>query len=306
METISSRANPKIKSARALRQRKQRDSSGLFLVEGIHHVGAAVEAGAAIEEVHYAPDLLKSQYALEMVEDVSGVGVPCFPVTVEVFNSLADKENPQGILAVVRQRQEKLVDLNPGNFAWGAVCVAPQDPGNVGTILRTVDAVGASGLLLLAGGVDPYLPTAVRASMGAILQGELSQGGVTVGADGGGDPGLDATALHVRLDGPRKRRIARIQESMEVSAEEAERLSVPLNQHPNQAFLPFDDAYVLETRASRRSPHRRSGDSPPVDRDPTLSGLPGGCRGAIDPRRKSHIQTHRHCARRLRTDRISG
>jgi TrmH family RNA methyltransferase len=170
METISSRANSKIKSVRALRQRKQRESSGLFLVEGIHHMGAAVEAGATIEEVYYAPDLLKSQYALDMVENVSGAGVPSFPVTAEVFNSLAEKENPQGILAVVRQRQEEIEDLNPENFAWGVVCIAPQDPGNVGTILRTIDAVGASGLLLLKGGVDPYHPTAVRASMGAIIR----------------------------------------------------------------------------------------------------------------------------------------
>jgi len=170
METISSRSNAKIKSARALRQRKQRESRGLFLVEGIHHVGAAVEAGAAIEDVYYAPDLLKSQYALEMVGNISGAGVACYPVTVDVFNSLAGKENPQGILAVVRQPQEKIEDLNSANFEWGAACIAPQDPGNVGTILRTIDAVGASGLLLLEGGVDPYHPTAVRASMGAIFR----------------------------------------------------------------------------------------------------------------------------------------
>jgi len=170
METISSRSNAKIKTARALRQRKQRESRGLFLVEGIHHVGAAVEAGAAIEEVYYAPDLLRSEYALEMVENVSGAGVACYPVTVDVFNSLAGKENPQGILAVVRQRQEKMEHLNPENFAWGAACIAPQDPGNVGTILRTIDAVGARGLILLEGGVDPYHPTTVRASMGAIFR----------------------------------------------------------------------------------------------------------------------------------------
>jgi TrmH family RNA methyltransferase len=176
METISSRSNAKIKSVRALRQRKKRESRRLFLVEGIHHVGAAVEARTAIEEIYYAPQLLNSQYALEMVENVSRAGVPCFPVTEEVFNSLAGKDNPQGILAVVHQRQEEMEDLNPGNFAWGAACVAPQDPGNVGTILRTIDAVGASGLILLEGGVDPYHPTAVRASMGAIFRQPVVRG----------------------------------------------------------------------------------------------------------------------------------
>lgn len=169
MEIISSRSNSKIKFARALRQRKHRESNRKFLVEGIHHVGAALEAGALVEGIFYAPDLLKSQYVLEMVEDESGISVPCYPTTEDVFTSLAGKENPQGILAVVCQRQEKLGDLNPEVFPWGVACVAPQDPGNMGTILRTIDGVGASGLILLEGGVDPYHPTAVRASMGSIF-----------------------------------------------------------------------------------------------------------------------------------------
>jgi TrmH family RNA methyltransferase len=170
MEIISSRSNPKIKFARALRQRKYRDSSGSTLVEGIHHVGAAVEAGATIEGIYYAPELLKSQYALDLIEEASGRGLPCYGTTGEVFASLAGKENPQGLLAVVQQRQETLSELNPRGFPWGVACIAPQDAGNVGTILRTIDAVGASGLILLDGGVDPYHPTAVRASMGAIFR----------------------------------------------------------------------------------------------------------------------------------------
>ena len=170
MEIISSRSNSKIKSARALQQRRHRESSRKFLVEGIHHVGAAIEAGAMIAGIFYAPELLKSQYALEMIEGASGDGVLCHPTTEDVFSSLAGKDNPQGILAVVRQRQEKLSDLNPEVFSWGVASIAPQDPGNVGTILRTIDAVGASGLILLEGGVDPYHPTVVRASMGAIFR----------------------------------------------------------------------------------------------------------------------------------------
>lgn len=170
MEIISSRSNPKIKSARALQQRKHRESKGSFLVEGIHQVGAAVEAQAKIEGIYYAPELLKSQFALDLIDKVSGRDLPCYATTVEVFASLAGKENPQGLLAVVRQRQETLNDLNPSGFSWGVACIAPQDAGNVGTIMRTIDAVGASGLILLDGGVDAYHPTAVRASMGAIFR----------------------------------------------------------------------------------------------------------------------------------------
>jgi TrmH family RNA methyltransferase len=91
------------------------------------------------------------------------------------FTDLAGKENPQGILAVVRQPSWQLGDLTVENFKWGVALVAPQDPGNIGTILRTIDAVGASGLLLLDDPdnsqfcADPYHPSSVRASMGAIF-----------------------------------------------------------------------------------------------------------------------------------------
>lgn len=170
MEIISSRSNTKVRSARALRWRKERIASGSFLTEGIHLVGAAVESGAQIEMVFYAPDLLQSQFALDLIEETRTSGVPCYPTTAEVFTSLASKEHPQGILAVVHRPEEQLSDLNPESFSWGVACVAPQDPGNVGTILRTIDAVGASGLIILDGGVDPYHPTAVRASMGAIFR----------------------------------------------------------------------------------------------------------------------------------------
>lgn len=170
MEMISSRSNSKIRSARALQQRKQRAASGTFLVEGIHLVGAAVEAGVQIDSIFFAPDLLTSQYALDLIEESSSRGVPCYPTTAEVFTSLAAKEHPQGIVAVVRQAEQQLSNLNPETYPWGVACVVPQDPGNIGTILRTVDAVGASGLILLDGGVDVYHPTVVRASMGAIFR----------------------------------------------------------------------------------------------------------------------------------------
>jgi TrmH family RNA methyltransferase len=169
MTLISSRSNPKIKRARALRGRKARRESGAFLVEGIRHVGEAVEAGAEIEALFYAPDLLDSDFAHSLIEELSRSGVSPQATTAEVFASLADKEHPQGILAIVRQPERRLEALNPANFPWGVALVAPQDPGNLGSILRTVDAVGASGLLLLEQGVDPYHPSAVRASMGALF-----------------------------------------------------------------------------------------------------------------------------------------
>jgi RNA methyltransferase, TrmH family len=169
MALISSRNNPKIKLARLLRQRKARQESGLFLVEGIRPVGEAVQARAQIDTIFYAPDLLTSSFARDLIQTQEQAGVTCLPTTPEVFAALADKENPQGLLALVHKRERNLADLNPENFPWGVALVAPQDPGNLGTILRTVDAVGASGMLLLDSSVDLYHPSAVRASMGALF-----------------------------------------------------------------------------------------------------------------------------------------
>jgi TrmH family RNA methyltransferase len=166
---LTGRNNPKIKQIRTLRQRKGRDETGLFLVEGIRHIGEAVEARAQIETLCYAPGLLTSTFAKELVETQQASGTLCLALEAEVFTSLADKENPQGLLAVVHKPTWTLNQLNPENFPWGVALLAPQDPGNIGTILRTLDAVGASGLLLLENSADPYHPSAVRASMGALF-----------------------------------------------------------------------------------------------------------------------------------------
>lgn len=169
MELISSRNNPRIKQIRALRQRKARQESGLFLVEGLRHVGEAVDAGAKVEALVYAPERLDSSFGWQLVQEQGGRGVPCLAVTVEVLESLSEKDHPVGLLAVVRQPEWKLAQLTPDNFPAGVALVGAQDPGNLGTILRTVDAVGASGVILLEGGVDPFHPQTVRASMGTIF-----------------------------------------------------------------------------------------------------------------------------------------
>jgi TrmH family RNA methyltransferase len=161
---ITSLNNPLIKQARALHQKKARLESGSFLVEGIHHIGEAVAAGWDVDAVLYAPELLTSHFARDLV---ARLGAKPQPVSAQVMESLADKDNPQGILAIVRQKQIEIGHLRSVKTA--AALVAPQDPGNVGTILRTLDAVGAEALFLLEGGVELYHPTIVRSSMGAIF-----------------------------------------------------------------------------------------------------------------------------------------
>lgn len=173
MEIISSRNNPKIKELRLLKQAKIRHQSGLCLVEGIWHFIEAVEAWqnnayVSLVSVFYAPDLLKSELAREIITRISSI-IPCYSITTDLFISLAEKENPQGVIAVVRPKQIRFEQLDVSRHDWLVGLVEPQDPGNIGTILRTMDAVGANGLLLIDGGADPYQSECIRASMGAIF-----------------------------------------------------------------------------------------------------------------------------------------
>lgn len=174
--TLLSRNNPRVKQVRKLLvQRKERDSARLFVVEGIRHVGEAIAAHASVEYLCYAPDLLTSDFARQLIHDQSQLGIPCLAVDGDTFTSLAGKDNPQGIIAVAHQPRMQLDSFTGENFKWGVALVAPQDPGNIGTILRTIDAVGANGLLLLDDpsnnqlSTDAYHPSSVRASMGAIF-----------------------------------------------------------------------------------------------------------------------------------------
>lgn len=176
MTTLTSRNNPKIKQVRQLlTHRKERERTGLFVAEGIRHVGEAVEARASVETICYAPSLLTSEFANQLVDEQARLGIPCLALDEDTFSGLADKDNPQGILAVIRKPERTLADLSAANFPWGVALVASQDPGNIGAILRTIDAVGASGLLLLDDPendqycADPYHPSSVRASMGSIF-----------------------------------------------------------------------------------------------------------------------------------------
>jgi RNA methyltransferase, TrmH family len=161
---ISSTSNPLVKQVRSLRQRKARAGADLFVVEGLHPVGEALEAGWEVDAILYAPGGLTSSYGQSIL---AGNASRLQPVSSEVMEALADKENPQGILAVVHQRHRGLSDLSL--LQRCVAMVSPQDPGNLGTVLRTMDAAGVDALILVDGGVDPYHPTCVRASMGALF-----------------------------------------------------------------------------------------------------------------------------------------
>lgn len=165
---ITSPSNPTVKAIRALRQRKARDERGLCFVEGIRQVAEAIRSGAAVEQLLVAPELLESPFARQLVAERAAAGDRVLELSRELFAGLSQKDGPQGLAAVVRQRWLALGDLPPAPPAPGYVAlVEPADPGNLGTIIRTADAVGAAGVLLVGPSADPFDPAALRASMGA-------------------------------------------------------------------------------------------------------------------------------------------
>jgi len=166
---ITSGANERIKAIRKLRERKERQSSQQSYVEGLRLVIEAVQLKADIETIIVAPELLTSEIGLKVVAQAKTMNCEILETSAQVFRSIALKDGPQGIAAVVKQRWVDLetVHLNPGDL-WVAL-VEVADPGNLGTILRTLDSVGGKGVILLDRATDPYDLTALRASMGAIF-----------------------------------------------------------------------------------------------------------------------------------------
>ena len=167
MIEITSRRNPLIRLARSLRRGKERRETGLFIVEGLRHTGELLASDFTTEFILYAPESLTSEYGEGLLDAARRAGVPVHSTTAEILDTLSEKKSAAGILAVARRSNLAFTDLAPGG--WTVALVAPHDPGNIGTILRTMDAFRARALLLLDGGADPWQPGTIRASMGAIF-----------------------------------------------------------------------------------------------------------------------------------------
>ena len=168
-ELITSRANPLVKELRALSQKKIRAQRAEFLIQGIQLVLQAISSRAEIKLLVVASEMLTSELAREMVEQQARTGTRVIHVSREVFESFAEREHPTGIAAVIRIAARTLDELRVDSDAIFVALDQVSNPGNLGTILRTADAVNASGVILIGNATDPYAPTALNASRGAIF-----------------------------------------------------------------------------------------------------------------------------------------
>ena len=174
MDTITSTSNPRIKAIRKLRNKKGRQESGNFYVEGLKLVGDALEQHAHIQQLIYCPELMISDFSEDILSMAVEQDIETLNVSRDVFESFALKAGPQGAAAVVKQNWLALEDASVESGLWLAL-EDVQDPGNLGSALRSLDGVGGKGLILLDQSTDAFHPTAVRASMGAIFTQKLVQ-----------------------------------------------------------------------------------------------------------------------------------
>lgn len=173
---ITSPANPLIKSIKKLKEKKERESTNSFYVEGIRAVGEAVRTRQDILQLIYCPALLDSAFGRQLVEDFGPDDDRVIEVSTEVFISFSLKEGPQGLAAVAAQRWDTLKSVEETGGLWTGL-ESIQDPGNLGTILRSSDAAGGKGVILLDNATDAYHPSSVRASTGAIFTQKLVKTG---------------------------------------------------------------------------------------------------------------------------------
>jgi RNA methyltransferase, TrmH family len=154
---------------RRLADRKYRRREGAFVVQGIQPVWQAVEAGAPIETLIVAPDLVRQPAALAMVAEAEAAGTPVARLDALLFGRLADRELPGGLAAIVSFRPGLLTDLPVSADSLYTALHEAANPGNIGTIIRTASAAGAAGVIVIGPAADPYDPAAVKASMGALF-----------------------------------------------------------------------------------------------------------------------------------------
>lgn len=175
MNIIQSSQNNTIKEIKALHLKKNRDAQGLFFVEGIRFVNDAVENGQTIIKVIISDKLENLNGGSELIKKVTSACDDCYIVPEKLFKEISDTQTPQGVLAVLKKREFAFNDvIEQGNSL--VILDSLQDPGNVGTIIRTADAAGVSAVLMSKGCVDLYSPKVLRSTMGSVFHMPIFEG----------------------------------------------------------------------------------------------------------------------------------
>jgi TrmH family RNA methyltransferase len=199
---ITGYSNPLVKRVRSLRDKKHRKREGLFLAEGLRIMTEAREAGALPEMIFYAAEADPHPLGTALMEAVDAAGGEVIATSADILSKMSGKDNAQTLVGVYADRLTPLDRLDRAQADIWLVAQSLRDPGNLGTILRTGDAVGAGGLILVDDCVDPFSVEAVRASMGALFTQHIVQcrWAEFIGWLRGGPGALIGTSLNTDLD----------------------------------------------------------------------------------------------------------
>jgi len=172
---ITAFSNPLIKRVRGLRDKRHRREEGLFLAEGLRILAEAEETGLLPLWLFFADDSATHPIVTRLIAKVEGVGGEAIRTSRDILHKLSGKENPQTVIGVYPQPETGLDRIDRSRSGIWLVAQSLRDPGNLGTMLRTGDAVGAGGLILIDECVDPFSVEAIRASMGAVFTQAVAQ-----------------------------------------------------------------------------------------------------------------------------------
>jgi RNA methyltransferase, TrmH family len=166
---VTAFSNLTVKLLRSLRDKKARRQHGLFLAEGLRILAEARDSGRLPEIVAFSAEGAAHPLAAEIIAATEAAGGDAIETTPDILSKMSGKDNPQMLLGAYRQPETSLEKIDRAKAPLWIVVQALRDPGNIGTILRTGDAVGAGGLILIDDCADPFSVEAVRASMGAVF-----------------------------------------------------------------------------------------------------------------------------------------
>lgn len=197
VKEVTSLTNPIIKDIRALAQKKHREESGLFMAEGLKLVIDALDLGWAVSTLIYA----KAAKGKPKVEQVAlktlNAGGLVLEVSEKVLSAVTRRDNPQMVVAIFRQRYRTLATIKPQPGETWLALDRVRDPGNLGTIIRTADAVGASGVILVGETTDPFAIETVRATMGSIFAVPVAHAAPAAFLEWAGKSGASLVGTHL-------------------------------------------------------------------------------------------------------------
>ena len=166
---ITSLTNPKIKQVVKLRDRRFRDNADLFLIEGYRELLRAVDSNLEIQELFICREFFLGENEDSLIQKAISCGAEVYECQKNVFQKISYRDRPDGLLAVAPQRHYSLDVLSKKENPFIVVAEAIEKPGNLGTILRSADAVGVDGVIVCDRCTDIHNPNVVRASVGTLF-----------------------------------------------------------------------------------------------------------------------------------------